>query len=81
MTSFSIPQVPLTDLKKMATSLSCHSCARSFDDNLDKTVFKCPDCLAFLCNNCDIFIHETLHTCPGCASKGGHAAAGVGNGM
>ena len=22
-----------------------------------------------MCSECDLFIHETLHTCPGCAGR------------
>ncbi|KAI9500522.1 Ssl1-like-domain-containing protein [Coemansia spiralis] len=28
--------------------------------------FKCPSCKHEFCLDCDIFIHETLHNCPGC---------------
>ncbi|KAJ1769331.1 hypothetical protein LPJ74_004158 [Coemansia sp. RSA 1843] len=28
--------------------------------------FKCPRCKHGFCLDCDIFIHETLHNCPGC---------------
>ncbi|KAJ1899878.1 hypothetical protein LPJ81_004056 [Coemansia sp. IMI 209127] len=28
--------------------------------------FKCPRCKHEFCLDCDIFIHETLHNCPGC---------------
>ncbi|KAJ2556697.1 hypothetical protein EV175_001827 [Coemansia sp. RSA 1933] len=28
--------------------------------------FKCPRCRHEFCLDCDIFVHETLHNCPGC---------------
>ncbi|CAB4062187.1 TFIIH2 [Lepeophtheirus salmonis] len=31
-------------------------------------IFSCPQCHKDYCNECDIFLHETLHSCPGCAS-------------
>lgn len=32
-------------------------------------IYKCGRCLQVFCVDCDIFVHETLHTCPGCASN------------
>ena len=29
--------------------------------------FQCPECKSLFCADCDAFIHETLHNCPGCA--------------
>lgn len=29
---------------------------------------RCESCSSFFCLECDIFIHESLHLCPGCAS-------------
>ncbi|PVU91793.1 hypothetical protein BB561_004204 [Smittium simulii] len=31
-------------------------------------VFQCPNCKKNYCLSCDIFIHETLHNCPGCVN-------------
>ena len=28
--------------------------------------YKCPDCKNVFCVNCDSYLHETLHNCPGC---------------
>lgn len=28
--------------------------------------FQCPECKNLFCADCDAFIHETLHNCPGC---------------
>uniref|UniRef100_A0A7S4MU47 General transcription factor IIH subunit n=1 Tax=Odontella aurita TaxID=265563 RepID=A0A7S4MU47_9STRA len=28
--------------------------------------FQCPDCQNVFCADCDAFLHETLHNCPGC---------------
>lgn len=31
-------------------------------------VYRCPECKKLFCFECDLFIHETLHVCPGCSS-------------
>jgi len=28
--------------------------------------FQCPDCDNIFCSDCDAYLHETLHNCPGC---------------
>lgn len=28
--------------------------------------YQCPKCLQWFCYDCDLFIHENLHNCPGC---------------
>ena len=30
---------------------------------------ECPECGSVFCEACDIFIHEALHSCPGCACR------------
>ena len=30
---------------------------------------RCPQCKEIFCVDCDVFLHETLHTCAGCESK------------
>mmetsp|Transcript_34268 Transcript_34268/g.75411 ORF Transcript_34268/g.75411 Transcript_34268/m.75411 type:complete len:553 (-) Transcript_34268:202-1860(-) len=39
------------------------------DPNLPKPEplrFQCPDCKNLFCADCDAYLHETLHNCPGC---------------
>mmetsp|Transcript_17730 Transcript_17730/g.25019 ORF Transcript_17730/g.25019 Transcript_17730/m.25019 type:complete len:718 (+) Transcript_17730:18-2171(+) len=31
--------------------------------------FQCPECQNIFCADCDAYLHETLHNCPGCLSK------------
>ncbi|KAF4519067.1 hypothetical protein B566_EDAN001657 [Ephemera danica] len=45
----------------------CYSCQRLYNEH-DKHIYKCTRCGEQICLDCDIFIHDTLHTCPGCAS-------------
>lgn len=50
---------------------NCFACQRPFLD-VDKTLFQCRKCEKIYCIDCDIFIHDTLHTCVGCAQKSTH---------
>ncbi|XP_065060817.1 general transcription factor IIH subunit 2-like [Rhopilema esculentum] len=42
---------------------NCKGCQRF---HTDATVYECSNCEQIFCMDCDLFIHETLHTCPGC---------------
>ncbi|KIY47336.1 TFIIH basal transcription factor complex, subunit SSL1 [Fistulina hepatica ATCC 64428] len=53
----------------------CHACARPFPSTpmanvaegispLDR--YRCPQCNCDFCSECDMFIHDVLHSCPGC---------------
>lgn len=47
----------------------CYGCQKQFTESaVDKTIYRCQNCQQFFCMDCDIFIHETLHTCVGCAT-------------
>lgn len=47
----------------------CYGCQKQFGDGVaDRTLFRCPDCSQYFCMDCDMFIHETLHTCVGCST-------------
>jgi transcription initiation factor TFIIH subunit 2 len=38
------------------------------DDSLSPTGrYRCAKCEHDFCSDCDMFVHETLHTCPGCS--------------
>ncbi|KAK2709520.1 general transcription factor IIH subunit 2-like [Artemia franciscana] len=47
---------------------SCNSCLKSFKAaEEEKYVYVCSKCDSIFCYDCDMFLHDTLHTCPGCA--------------
>ena len=47
-------------------SQTCFSCIRRMTSNRrDPRVYQCPDCKKVFCSDCDLFIHESLHSCPG----------------
>ncbi|XP_015595667.1 general transcription factor IIH subunit 2 [Cephus cinctus] len=50
------------------TPSSCFGCQKSFS-NTEKKVYICDKCMNVFCVDCEIFIHESLHTCPGCANN------------
>jgi transcription initiation factor TFIIH subunit 2 len=43
----------------------CAGCLDSFEKD-GKMAMRCPDCRLFFCVDCDLFIHDSLHNCPGC---------------
>lgn len=49
-------------------SSCCTGCSHPFPTT-DRLWYKCPTCNKYFCTECDLFIHETLHTCPGCAES------------
>ena len=57
-------QIPAAE----SSSQHCFSCARTFEATRDINLYQCPDCRNIFCCDCDIFIHEALHSCPGCSS-------------
>ena len=64
-------QISVSELREEspATRLSCFSCVRQFSTSSEAKCFRCPLCSCLFCGECDLFVHETLHSCPGCASS------------
>ncbi|XP_059478483.1 general transcription factor IIH subunit 2 [Neocloeon triangulifer] len=64
------PVAPFTELPFHVDddNSPCYSCQRTYLTSKDKNIYKCSRCLQIFCVDCDIFVHETLHMCPGCAS-------------
>ncbi|XP_032239653.2 general transcription factor IIH subunit 2 [Nematostella vectensis] len=44
---------------------TCQACQITLTE---KTACSCPECRHVFCLDCDIYIHESLHTCPGCTA-------------
>ena len=41
------------------------------DDSMSTSLrFQCPECHNIFCTDCDAYLHESLHNCPGCLCKG-----------
>ncbi|ESO82529.1 hypothetical protein LOTGIDRAFT_223172 [Lottia gigantea] len=59
-----IPRTTLEDVEK----LHCFSCLSQLKDI---NIYQCTQCMKMFCLDCDLFIHETLHSCPGCSSHRG----------
>jgi transcription initiation factor TFIIH subunit 2 len=62
------------DILMMETN-ACFSCRQPFSIKPPKANlkiemtsgrFECPKCLKYFCVDCDAFIHDVLHNCPGC---------------
>jgi len=62
------PVKPYEELQQQATSdmaSICFSCQRILEHDAALLV-TCPNCKQLFCVDCDAFIHESLHNCPGC---------------
>ncbi|CAK7901495.1 general transcription and DNA repair factor IIH subunit Ssl1p [[Candida] anglica] len=74
--------VPLIDFKEVPVAESypstcCYGCLLRFPEGckgkkagslelLTSSRYRCKKCQSDFCIDCDVFIHETLHNCPGC---------------
>lgn len=43
----------------------CYGCLKALESNSELLLI-CPTCNNYFCNECDIFVHDSLHHCPGC---------------
>ncbi|KAG7440006.1 TFIIH basal transcription factor complex, subunit SSL1 [Guyanagaster necrorhizus] len=62
-------------LQEGGPSPTCHACARAFPTTaLSSTAegvsavgrYRCPECRNEFCSECDVFLHDVVHCCPGC---------------
>ncbi|QLG70573.1 hypothetical protein HG535_0A05140 [Zygotorulaspora mrakii] len=74
--------MPLKTFKEVAADKdfpteNCFSCQLKFPtiknyktgELLTSSRYRCENCHKDFCIDCDVFIHETLHNCPGCESE------------
>ncbi|KAF9069267.1 TFIIH basal transcription factor complex subunit SSL1 [Rhodocollybia butyracea] len=63
------------DVPDPVSTTSCHACARVFPKTVSQNVadgmsaigrYRCPDCNTDFCSDCDVFVHDVIHCCPGC---------------
>ena len=68
-----------------ANSSSSAAAAAGGSSGQEGLVLRCGQCQQVFCYDCDAFVHETLHNCPGCECGVGQseptAAAGAANGI
>ncbi|CAN0026903.1 unnamed protein product [Pylaiella littoralis] len=53
-----------TGLVKAGGSIG--SCAGCLRDLSEQARYQCPDCKGGFCLDCDMYVHDSLHNCPGC---------------
>lgn len=73
------PVPPFAELKQEETAalpqpLACSACLEALDP-ANAVVAQCPQCRSVFCIDCDEYVHEALHNCPGCLSRPRTAAA------
>lgn len=63
--------------ESMETSASCHGCSLVFPSAPASAAgvaegmsplgrYRCPECKNDFCADCDVFVHDVVHCCPGC---------------
>ncbi|ETV75839.1 hypothetical protein H257_09819 [Aphanomyces astaci] len=52
---------PIVNFDKTAISTKCFSCLWPLTSG-----YQCPTCRHSFCSDCDMYIHDSLHNCPGC---------------
>ncbi|KAF3421330.1 hypothetical protein E2986_08302 [Frieseomelitta varia] len=62
------PVEPFKEVSYSGTPSTCYGCQKILSQK-DKKVYTCNKCNQTFCLDCEIFIHESLHTCPGCATN------------
>ncbi|KYN31121.1 General transcription factor IIH subunit 2 [Trachymyrmex septentrionalis] len=60
------PVDPFKEIAPDSDYTICFGCQKAIAQK-DKKVYTCGKCNQMFCLDCEIFIHEILHTCPGCA--------------
>lgn len=61
------PVPPFKEVQFDGQANNCYACQSKFRE-IDKHVYECETCKQLFCNDCDIYIHETLHSCVGCTT-------------
>jgi len=56
---------PSGDSAQVASSANAVK-SNSDEAEIDTIRYQCPACQMFFCADCDAYIHESLHNCPGC---------------
>ncbi|CAK9829181.1 General transcription factor IIH subunit 2 [Anthophora retusa] len=62
------PVEPFNEVAYSGNPSTCYGCQKTLSQK-DKKVYICNKCSQTFCLDCEIFIHESLHTCPGCATN------------
>ncbi|KAN0026533.1 hypothetical protein ACTFIV_007521 [Dictyostelium citrinum] len=66
---FQVPLFNEVNWKELNKNVTCIGCLSSSEKSILSLFFSCPRCQEIFCLDCDLFIHESLHNCPGCENK------------
>eukprot|EP01132_Coremiostelium_polycephalum_P000961 gene961-1224_t len=65
---FPIPLFEEVNWRDYERAIICYGCLGTSLSS-SSLYFKCPRCRQIFCLDCDLFIHESLHNCPGCENN------------
>ncbi|KAI0051216.1 TFIIH basal transcription factor complex, subunit SSL1 [Auriscalpium vulgare] len=70
------PYIPISSLDGAPKPTKhCHACSQPFRAQATASLadgmsslgrYRCPDCSNDFCTDCDVFVHDVVHCCPGC---------------
>ncbi|XP_064610580.1 general transcription factor IIH subunit 2-like [Liolophura sinensis] len=60
---------PLEQFKEVPMDQQTRTCYACQVKVKELSFYRCGKCSHHFCVDCDLFVHETLHSCPGCASS------------
>nr|CAG4649322.1 EOG090X05VA [Scapholeberis mucronata]SVE93608.1 EOG090X05VA [Scapholeberis mucronata] len=66
------PIKPFIERSYTSNNSFCFGCVKPLTE-AEPNVYECENCQRIFCLDCDLFVRETLHTCPGCASDANRA--------
>eukprot|EP00123_Amoebidium_parasiticum_P009545 comp19542_c0_seq1/m.22898 comp19542_c0_seq1/g.22898 ORF comp19542_c0_seq1/g.22898 comp19542_c0_seq1/m.22898 type:complete len:426 (-) comp19542_c0_seq1:29-1306(-) len=75
------PPPAYEEVKEKIDSMPPHCTGCVGPLSLDHGVSRCPECRSFFCINCDEFVHDTLHSCPGCCEVSADGAVDINNAL
>mmetsp|Transcript_7419 Transcript_7419/g.25091 ORF Transcript_7419/g.25091 Transcript_7419/m.25091 type:complete len:265 (-) Transcript_7419:38-832(-) len=64
---------PAAPAEASAAGGGCFACLRAL--SAGGGCYRCPACRELFCGECEAYVHDVLHNCPGCLGRHGPAAA------
>lgn len=64
---FPVAKFEKTPLSGPLRQAKCFACLLPFQMEAEGSAYSCGTCKNHFCSECDVYIHDSLHNCPGCS--------------